>query len=154
MRSSRLRYIVLRRIWLTVLCGAGRLAGWVNLSGRRTARLRGSLRFARYDVRSTVYGLLDLLRAGYTCPNAKEPVSSSILRFAACCSYQCAMATPSTLPDNPFVDPSSEEEELAADHAFAANSTLPVGKNASLTLGTDSLIVLGEHSRCGSNPIY
>jgi hypothetical protein len=54
------------------------------------------------------------------------------------------MAAPSSLPDDPFVDPSSEAEELGGDHAFAVNSTLVVGRNASLTLGTDSLIVLGE----------
>jgi hypothetical protein len=54
------------------------------------------------------------------------------------------MAASSTLPDDPFVDPASEAEDLASDHAFAMNSTLVVGRNASLTLGTDSLIVLGE----------
>lgn len=40
---------------------------------------------------------------------------------------------------NPFVDPVSDAE----DHAEA---TLTVGKAASMTLGTDSLIVLGERS--------
>jgi len=54
------------------------------------------------------------------------------------------MAASSTLPDDPFVDPASEAEDLVSDHAFAMNSTLVVGRNASLTLGTDSLIVLGE----------
>ncbi len=53
------------------------------------------------------------------------------------------MATASALPDDPFTDPSSEAEDLGSDHAFAVNSTLAVGRNASLTLGTDSLIVLG-----------
>jgi hypothetical protein len=63
------------------------------------------------------------------------------------------MATSSTLPDDPFVDPSSETEDLATDHAFAVNSTLAVGRNASLTVGTDSLIVLGErHILCISVP--
>lgn len=41
---------------------------------------------------------------------------------------------------NPFVDPVSDSE----DHVEA---TLNVGKAASLTLGTDSLIVLGEQSK-------
>jgi hypothetical protein len=63
------------------------------------------------------------------------------------------MATSSTLPDDPFVDPSSEAEDLAIDHAFGVNSTLAVGRNASLTVGTDSLIVLGErHILCISVP--
>jgi len=62
------------------------------------------------------------------------------------------MAISSTLPDDPFVDPSSEAEDLGTDHAFAVNSTLAVGKNASLTLGTDSLIVLGEW-RCLCIPV-
>lgn len=109
----------------------------------------GSLRLARYS-----YGLLDLLRKACTCANIKEPFPSSILHFAACLSYKCAMATSSTLPEDPFVDPSSETEDLATDYAFAVNSTLAVGKNASLTLGTDSLIVLGErHSLCISVPV-
>ena len=46
--------------------------------------------------------------------------------------------------DNPFVDPSTSFEEHGRTHSFAVDATLPVGKNASLTLGTDSLIVLGE----------
>jgi sphingosine kinase len=46
--------------------------------------------------------------------------------------------------DNPFVDPISSFEDQGRDHSFAVDSTLPVGRNASLTLGTDSLIVLGE----------
>jgi hypothetical protein len=57
------------------------------------------------------------------------------------------MATSSTLPDDPFVDPSSEAEDLGTDHSFAVDSTLAVGRNASLTLGTDSLIVLGKWYR-------
>ncbi|TAQ87092.1 hypothetical protein B7494_g4560 [Chlorociboria aeruginascens] len=44
--------------------------------------------------------------------------------------------------DNPFVDPIPSLEE-ARDVPFAIDSTLPVGRNASLTLGTDALIVLG-----------
>ena len=38
--------------------------------------------------------------------------------------------------NNPFADPSSHEN-------LVEESTLTVGRNASLTLGTDSLIVLG-----------
>jgi sphingosine kinase len=45
--------------------------------------------------------------------------------------------------DNPFVDPTTSFEEHGRDHSFAIDSTLAVGRNASLTLGTDSLIVLG-----------
>jgi sphingosine kinase len=50
------------------------------------------------------------------------------------------MTTPS---DNPFVDPIASFEEHGRDNSWAGDSTLPVGRNASLTLGTDSLIVLG-----------
>ena len=46
--------------------------------------------------------------------------------------------------DNPFVDPLPPFEEQIRDHSLALDSTLAVGKNASLTLGTDSLILLGE----------
>jgi sphingosine kinase len=46
--------------------------------------------------------------------------------------------------DNPFVDPSTSLEEPGRGNSFAIDSTLAVGRNASLTLGTDSLIVLGE----------
>lgn len=41
---------------------------------------------------------------------------------------------------NPFADPSIHED---TGHAVG-ESTLTVGRNASLTLGTDSLIVLGS----------
>jgi sphingosine kinase len=54
------------------------------------------------------------------------------------------MSTASMATDNPFVDPITSFEEHGRDHSFAADSTLPVGRNASLTLGTDSLIVLGQ----------
>lgn len=56
---------------------------------------------------------------------------------------KAAMTTPSLPTDNPFVDPITSFEEHGRDHSFALDSTLPVGRNASLTLGTDSLIVLG-----------
>lgn len=41
---------------------------------------------------------------------------------------------------NPFADPSIGEEQ----ERLVENATLSVGRNASLTLGTDSLIVLGR----------
>jgi sphingosine kinase len=47
--------------------------------------------------------------------------------------------------DNPFVDPNpSFEGGQSRGDSFAVDSTLAVGRNASLTLGTDSLIVLGQ----------
>ena len=49
-----------------------------------------------------------------------------------------ANATRST--GDPFVDPI----ESPGEEAFAVDATLSVGRNASLTLGTDSLIVLGR----------
>lgn len=54
------------------------------------------------------------------------------------------MTTNLSSSDDPFVDPQSATEDHTSDHAFAADATLAVGRNASLTLGTDSLIVLGE----------
>lgn len=61
------------------------------------------------------------------------------------------MTTNISLSDDPFVDPQSVTEDHTSDHAFAADATLAVGRNASLTLGTDSLIVLGEKGNicCG-----
>ena len=43
--------------------------------------------------------------------------------------------------DDPFVDPSLCDEERDVDED--PTSTLIVGRDASLTLGTDSLIILG-----------
>lgn len=54
------------------------------------------------------------------------------------------MTTNLSSSGDPFVDPQSATEDHTSDHAFAADATLVVGRNASLTLGTDSLIVLGE----------
>lgn len=51
------------------------------------------------------------------------------------------MARESSIND-PFVDPASDGEEPDD----IGDITLPVGRNASLTLGTDSLIVLGKSS--------
>jgi sphingosine kinase len=53
------------------------------------------------------------------------------------------MTTVSMATDNPFVDPVPSFEEHGRDHSVV-DSTLPVGRNASLTLGTDALIVLGK----------
>ena len=41
------------------------------------------------------------------------------------------------------VDPFSDGAEIVSERALVAESTLSVGRNATLTLGTDSLIVLG-----------
>ncbi|KAI9881046.1 MAG: sphinganine kinase lcb4 [Pleopsidium flavum] len=60
------------------------------------------------------------------------------------------MATELPTDSDPFVDPDIVEEQ----QDFARESTLAVGRNASLTLGTDSLIVLDEgfvHKRETSN---
>lgn len=54
------------------------------------------------------------------------------------------MTTTASATDNPFVDPVPAPDGLVHDHAVAVGSSLVVGKNASLTLATDSLIVLGE----------
>ena len=50
------------------------------------------------------------------------------------------MSSDSTGGQDPFADP----VPFANNDALAANSTLTVGRNASLTLGTDALIVLDE----------
>lgn len=52
------------------------------------------------------------------------------------------MARVSSIENDPFVDPASDGEEPDDIEEI----TLPVGRNASLTLGTDSLIVLGRSS--------
>ncbi len=49
------------------------------------------------------------------------------------------MDSSSSMNDNPFVDPSVNDQPVG----LADELTLPVGRNAFLTLGTDSLIVLG-----------
>ena len=46
---------------------------------------------------------------------------------------------------DPFADPAQVEEE--DQRAFVGEATLNAGRNANLTLGTDSLIVLGPSSR-------
>lgn len=51
------------------------------------------------------------------------------------------MAPTSLAASDPFVDPIN----AASDHDYAEAWTLPVGRSASLTLATDSLIVLGMH---------
>jgi hypothetical protein len=55
------------------------------------------------------------------------------------CSFGI-MATITSHGGDPFIDSITEE----SDQANAAVLTLTVGKNASLSLATDSLIVLGE----------
>ncbi|MCJ1475999.1 sphinganine kinase lcb4 [Lambiella insularis] len=50
------------------------------------------------------------------------------------------MNTGEHIDSNPFADPSVDQDQ----HHFVEDSTLSVGRNASLTLGTDSLIVLDE----------
>jgi sphingosine kinase len=50
--------------------------------------------------------------------------------------------TSQSAPTDPFVDPDPSFDH--GRHSFAADSTLAVGRNATLTLGTDSLIVLDE----------
>jgi hypothetical protein len=59
------------------------------------------------------------------------------------------MATSSVVADDPFVDPLPVSEDHGNDHSFVVDSTLAVSTHASLTLGTDSLIVLGEHKLPG-----
>jgi len=53
------------------------------------------------------------------------------------------MTTASGYTDNPFVDPIPSFEETNRGNSFALDSTLALGRNVSLTLGTDALIVLG-----------
>ena len=53
------------------------------------------------------------------------------------------MSDPDLITADPFADPSVHSSQ----HDPAEDSTLEVGRNASLTLGTDSLIVLGEAYR-------
>lgn len=52
------------------------------------------------------------------------------------------MAPPSVPDGDPFVDP----VDPIQDNEYSETSTLPVGRDASLTLATDSLIVLGIYS--------
>lgn len=52
------------------------------------------------------------------------------------------MAQVSPIENDPFKDPVTDGEEPDEIEEI----TLPVGRNASLTLGTDSLIVLGRSS--------
>lgn len=50
--------------------------------------------------------------------------------------------------DDPFRDPSLVPRPPASTHDIDVPDTLAVGRNASLTLGTDSLVVLGMYSTC------
>ena len=58
-----------------------------------------------------------------------------------CCCFRCYMASLSPSGSDPFIDPI---EEVVEDEALE-DSVLVVGRDASLTLATDSLIVLGSH---------
>ena len=53
------------------------------------------------------------------------------------------MASTTILGANPFADPDHNVDNTEYDEG----STLPVGRDASLTLATDSLIVLGRQRR-------
>lgn len=53
------------------------------------------------------------------------------------------MASTTTPGANPFADP----DHNADNSEYDEGSTLPVGRDASLTLATDSLIVLGRQQR-------
>lgn len=55
------------------------------------------------------------------------------------------MTTTILTAENPFVDPNTSFEDNR--NSFATDSTLALGREASLTLGTDSLIVLGRFGR-------
>jgi sphingosine kinase len=52
------------------------------------------------------------------------------------------MTAPAPPSGNPFADPVTSMD--GADRPGLNHSSLSVGKNASLTLATDSLVVLGE----------
>lgn len=54
------------------------------------------------------------------------------------------MAPTSLSDSDPFVDPVNP----ANDHDYTEAWTLPAGRSASLTLATDSLIVLGMQDLC------
>ena len=58
-----------------------------------------------------------------------------------CCYCRYSMATPSISDSDPF----SDSIEHVLEHGPVAESVLVVGRDASLTLATDSLIVLGTH---------
>lgn len=67
-------------------------------------------------------------------------------------AYYFDAAIMTTVPvndDDPFKDPSlsSSQAQQQAQPDIPPGSTLAVGRNASLTLGTDSLIVLGKSKR-------
>lgn len=54
-------------------------------------------------------------------------------------------ASPTRGSSDPFMDPTAPDASGDGEIDFARDTTLVVGKDASLTLGTESLIVLGEH---------
>jgi hypothetical protein len=69
-------------------------------------------------------------------------------RYADGAAFLCLFVTMSFVTeDDPFKDPSLIDGSQPAQTPAANNvpDTLDVGRNASLTLGTDSLVVLGMH---------
>jgi hypothetical protein len=59
------------------------------------------------------------------------------------------MSSTDPIQPDPFRDPSAVSAESSEGEFAEEDTTLLVGRNASLTLGTDSLIVLGE---CDDEP--
>jgi hypothetical protein len=89
------------------------------------------------------------------CRSFQSVAVNTHYRYAqcACCVSAITMTSPAG-DDNPFRDPSLALTQPQPPQSFDGNrdqlqvpDTLAVGRDASLTLGTDSLIVLGaSHS--------
>lgn len=74
-----------------------------------------------------------------------------VLHYAPQAARLAAVTMAATASDDdPFRDPLRELAALPPP----SPDTLAVGRNASLTLGTDSLIVLGRQSRTGCKRIH
>ena len=58
------------------------------------------------------------------------------------------MSTQSTRVGDPFADPISTSNHQHSQSTLIPESTLAVSRNASLTLGTDALVVLGMFLLC------
>ena len=98
---------------------------------------------------TTFFYLNDLAHRRRPSPFSLLPASSrpgffSVLLLSAHydhTNYLYAIMTSSSLSDS---DPFASESNLASsDGEYVEGATLPVGRDASLTLATDSLIVLG-----------
>ena len=76
-------------------------------------------------------------------PQSRPSFSPAFVDHAHSCHIKLPMAPESVTASDPFADLTHPVE----DPGYAENSTLPVGRDASLTLATDSLIVLGRHFR-------